>query len=327
MPFVDGSGHAFGVGAAHAVGVLRYGARGLSAGVGVAVGRGALRFGPLGHAAGLATGLSHGTLHGVFAGHAFGLATVHGDYRVNASGHAFGVGAATGHGFIIYHGVGHAQGTSGGTARGGRLLIFTGQAHGLGRMSFDQFIDSPGAAHGFATVSGAGQRIILARGFIFGTSKMTFSYPLPIFGKGTLVGYPVVDRVLPAINSIVGPTKCFRYLDHFQRGDLPIFISTCAGPVTPVRVSFTLFQLRPDGSRIQAGPACRKPVSGVVGEFYATGRAGESGQPGQWIIRWEFQQTFQSAIQVKEMCFQVLDAVAARDPRDVTQRCRKFGWN
>jgi hypothetical protein len=196
-----------------------------------------------------------------------------------------------------------------------------------GTLDFDEFVDSDGHAAGQATVFGLGQRILTARGYVFGTSVLAFSSLLPIFGQGTLVGFAVVDKALPAVNAIVGPTKCFRFLQLLQRGDLPIYISNYAGPVAPVSVTYTLFQIRPDGSRRQVGPAFRQPVQGLVGEFYATGRAGESGQPGQWVIRWEFQRTFQSAPQCKEMCFSVLDAVAARDPRDVTPRCRKYGWN
>lgn len=329
MSLVDGSGHASGVGTAVATAALLFGAGGAAAGTGtLPLAPGSMLLGPGGHAAGAAVGHAGANLVGVLAGLAAGLATVIGDYRVNASGHASGVGVlASAAGTMVHNGSGVAVGIGLATGRGGLVFIATGRSAGDGEASFDAFTDSDGAAHGLATVHGTGFRVLMARGYIFGTSKLVFCYPLPIFGRGTLTGNPVVDRVLPAINAIVGPSKCFRYLQHLQRGDLPIYISNHAGPVSPVRVAFTVFQVRPDGSRKQVGPSCRQPVQGVVGEFYATGRAGESGQPGEWIIRWEYQRTFQSAIQVKEMCFSVLDAVAARDPRDMTPRCRKYGWN
>ena len=246
---------------------------------------------------------------------------------VDGSGTATGVATVTGLASILHVSSGMISGLGTMTGTGGRLLVFTGQTGGEGELVFNTFVDGEGAASGLATVLGDGQRILVAKGFVFGSSALIFSYPLPIFGQSTLVGNPVVDHVLPAVNAICGPPKCFRFLQALQRGDLPIYISNHGGPVAPVRVVYTLFYVRPDGSLMQVGPGCRKPSPGLVGEFYATGRAGEAGQPGEWIIRWEYQRTFQSAVQVKEMCFSVLDAVAARDPRDVTPRCRKYGWN
>jgi hypothetical protein len=115
-------------------------------------------------------------------------------------------------------------------------------------------------------------------------------------------------------------------MEFFQRGDLAIYIRDAAGPVSPVRVVYTLYQKRPNGTRFQVGPS-RLPVKGDVGEYYATGRAGELGQPGDWVIVWEYQESPQFKAQTKEMTFRVLDAVMANDPMDATVRCRKYGWN
>ncbi len=128
-------------------------------------------------------------------------------------------------------------------------------------------------------------------------------------------------------SAICPEPKTFRYLHVFQRGDLPIYVFDSTGPVVPARIVFTLFFVRPNGALKQVGPLHRTPVAGMAGEFYATGRAGESDQPGCWVIRWEFQRTLNDAIQIKEMAFQVLDAALASDPQDITVRCRKFGWN
>lgn len=330
MPIWDGAGQASGAGTlAGGAGSLHIAAGGSApGGSGSTPATPTLFVGPGGVAAGLAGGQADANLVGVLAGLAAGAATVLGDYRPNGSGQASGFGLlADASGQLIHGGTGTAAGTGQATGTAGLVLIVTGIVHGQSELDYDYFVDSDGTTGGVATVTGSGLRIVVAQGRIAGTSLMVFSYPLPIFGQGTLTGMPVVDHVPPPISAIVGPPKCFRYLQHFQRGDLPIYISNHAGPVSPVRVVYTLFQVRPDGSRRQVGPAHRKPVQGVVGEFYATGRAGESGQPGVWVIVWEFQRTFQSAIQCKEMCFQVLDAVLATDPRDVTPRCRKYGWN
>lgn len=128
-------------------------------------------------------------------------------------------------------------------------------------------------------------------------------------------------------SAICPEPKSFRYLHVFQRGDLSIYICNADGPVAPVRVVFTLYFIRPNGSLKRVGPENRTPVSGMAGEYYASGRAGESDQPGCWLIRWEFQHQLCEVIQTKDMYFQVLDAVFAADPRDTTIRCRKYGWN
>jgi hypothetical protein len=128
-------------------------------------------------------------------------------------------------------------------------------------------------------------------------------------------------------SAICPEPKTFRYLHVFQRGDLPIYVFNATGPVVPERIVFTVYFVRPGGALKQVGPPRRTPVAGMEGEFYATGRAGESDQPGCWMIRWEFQRTLSEAVQTKDMYFQVLDAVLANDPRDTTPRCRKYGWN
>lgn len=277
---------------------------------------------------GAAGGQADANLDGVLGGTAAGQATVSGETHPFASGTASGVGLlADAPGALLHGGTGTAAGVATTTGDPGLLLIFTGQTGGVGQLIYDNIIESDGLALGQATVIGTGQRTIVVTGRIFGTSKMVFSAPLPMVGKTVLTGVAVVDKVPLPVNAIVAPPKSFRYLQLLQRGDLPIYISNHAGPVSPVRVVYTMYQVRPDGTKFQVGPKHRTPAKGVVGEYYATGRAGESGQPGNWLIRWEFQRTFQSAIQIKEMCFRVLDAVLANDPMDVTPRVVKYGWN
>jgi hypothetical protein len=120
--------------------------------------------------------------------------------------------------------------------------------------------------------------------------------------------------------------KTFRYMQWYQRDDLSILLCDDNGPVDPVWVRFTLYLVMPSGVRRQIGVAQRTPVHGGVGEFYASGKAGDGGQPGDWVIVWEFRLESQSVNQTTEMEFQVLDAVAANDPLDETVRCRRYGW-
>lgn len=246
---------------------------------------------------------------------------------IDGSGETTGLTTVTGAAALLLGPGGLAAGTSTVTGTAGRYLLFTGQIHGTSVLEADLTTPVAGTAAGSGDATVTGVRIQRASGQIQGTSRLTWSYPYPIHGISSMAGVIEVQCHFPPINAIVAEPKTFRYMQLLQRGDLPVYISNAAGPVTPVRVTYTMYQLRPDGSRKQVGPSGRTPVKGVVGEFYATGRAGELGQPGSWILRWEWQRTYQSVIQYKEMCFQVFDAVLAADSRDVTVRCKKYGWN
>lgn len=148
-----------------------------------------------------------------------------------------------------------------------------------------------------------------------------------VYTATNLYGIPIVDCVPLPVNAIVSSHKTFAFMQFLERGDLPIYISLSSGPVSPYQITFTLFEVRSDHSLRQAGASGRVPAQGVVGEYYVTGRAGDLGQPGRWLIRWEYQHTETSPVQVKEMCFYVQDAVLADSPLDVIIRAQKYGWN
>lgn len=232
---------------------------------------------------------------------------------VDGAGIASGAGAAFGTGAVLTSGAGAATGTA--TLTGGPSLLggMAGSAQGTTTLTGECNPLGAGLAQGTATVTGAGGVLVFAAGQALGASFVQ--------------GQAEVYRIFPAVNAIVSPPKTFRYMQPFQRGDLPIFIATYQGPVSPYRVTYTLFFIRPDSSTVQVGPSGRVPAQGVDGEYYATGRAGEGSQPGRWLIRWEFQQFFHSPVQVKEMCFLVQDAVLSQDPLDTTVRVMKYGWN
>ena len=160
------------------------------------------------------------------------------------------------------------------------------------------------------------------------SAVMVYDLFLPniIYGYGILTCSPVIEHTTP-LRAIVSDAKAFHYMQHLQRGDLPIHFSTATGSYVPATVSYTLYQQRSDGTRKRVGPAKRIPVAGSFGEFYAVGRAGESGQPGQWIIKWEYQQNYSFPVEEKEMAFQVVDAATLNCSLDTTVRVRKYGWN
>lgn len=104
----------------------------------------------------------------------------------------------------------------------------------------------------------------------------------------------------------------FRNGHTFQRGDLPIYITDGVGsPFDPYSVRYTVFY-QPKESRnlAQVGPSDRVPVKADLGEYYATGYAGESGQPGQWYIRWTLQEYFGGPLVTQEFGFSVFDTAS-----------------
>jgi hypothetical protein len=137
----------------------------------------------------------------------------------------------------------------------------------------------------------------------------------------------MTPQVVTPVKAITMGPKVFRWLQLLQRGDLSIFFCDGGGNFSPIAVVYSLYFVRPNGSRQPVGPQHKTPVSGDVGEFYAVGRAGESGQPGNWVIEWKYQRSTVYPVEVVEMPFQVFDAVLTQDPYDVTGRKVKFGWN
>jgi len=327
MTLFDGAGQADGTTVLTAttalLGVL--GGSSIGASGGSAVGSG--NFAGAAVAAGVSGGSAAANVDGVLAGQADGQATVSAETHPYGGGTAVGTGAlATADGAYLAGGAGAAAGAASATATGGILFLSTGIASGKGTLEWDFIQEAGGTVVCSAYVTGSGVRIRNARGFVQGSTLMVWSFPLPMVGKTVMVAHAEVERV-PSLRAIVAPAKCFRYLQLLQRGDCSIFISDARGAVSPAVVTYTLFQQRTDGSRRQVGPAGRTPARGDVGEFYITGRAGESGQPGIWTVQWTFQRDFQGRKETKEQSFQVLDAALAADPRDVTVRIEKYGWN
>jgi hypothetical protein len=198
---------------------------------------------------------------------------------------------------------------------------------GRSTFNWNYFVDASATFTGSASASADASVRVAVKAIARGSSSFLYNTPLIIQGTSSLSVLPVVDRHLPPLRAIILGPKTFRWLQPLQRGDLPVLVCDRHTPMVPFRVTYSLVQIRSDGSRQHVGPRDRVPAAGDVGEFYATGRAGESGQAGQWLIEWKFQRTPDALPEVAEMRFQVLDAVAVGDPRDQLPRKTKFGWS
>lgn len=107
----------------------------------------------------------------------------------------------------------------------------------------------------------------------------------------------------------------FKWGQVFQRGDLPIFIMDGANnPVSPYRVTYTIFFLGSSCLPRQVGPADRVPVQADVGEYYVSGVAGECAQPGEWLVEWKYQEAFDSPIIADRMGFKVFNTAQYLPP-------------
>lgn len=233
-------------------------------------------------------------------------------------------------------------------------LLCSGTTYGTGTLSIPVLLAS-GTVLGVATVTGDATLVLLIRGLIQGVGTLGGHFPDPLVGTSILVGelwqeqmpepvcacrtpQPVTKlkcscggRILVVVEQ--APCGCsgggpYRWNEFFPSGTggLQLFLRNSAGSVMPASVSFTLYWLR-NGVPFQAGPANRVPARGPnVGQFYVTGRVGEFGQPGDWLVRWTYQQNFFSPLQEVESRFTVQDAVASADPRDTTVRILKYGW-
>jgi hypothetical protein len=119
--------------------------------------------------------------------------------------------------------------------------------------------------------------------------------------------------------------KSFRYLQVLYPGDLAIAFSSRNTYSSPYAVTYSMYQIMPNGARVSIS-APRTASKDSTGIYHVVGRAGEAGQPGQWLVRWEYQESFGSTVEAQEETFSVVDAVAAHDPSDVTVRVTKYGW-
>lgn len=224
--------------------------------------------------------------------------------------------------------------TAGGTATGtgtmapvqaGLSQIVSGTTIGTGTLSIP-VLEGAGTITGTATVTGGAFRDIGVGGTTKGLGLLFGHFLDPVIGTSAMVAHLVSEQEPPPVLASVTGIKALRWGVLLERGELTMYLRSPSGPVMPAAVSYTLYQVK-NGSLFQVGPAGRTPAHGSLGEFYVTGRIGEGGQPGDWVVRWAYQRFFYSAISYVEYPFQVQDAVAAKDPRDITVRIEKYGWD
>jgi len=161
---------------------------------------------------------------------------------------------------------------------------------------------------------------------IFGRGQLIWNGPDQARGFGTLAAFMEIIHIpAPACATCTCPKTAFHWMQDFQKGDLGICLTDNFGnPIGPVMVQYTLFWVQKGCVPHQVGCCGRKPVSAGLGKYYITGTAGEGGQPGLWIARWQFQKSFGAPIQERDVCFFVQDAIAAGDK---TFRVCKYGWD
>lgn len=107
----------------------------------------------------------------------------------------------------------------------------------------------------------------------------------------------------------MGANGVFPYGYTFQPGDLALYVTDMSGqPYSPFSVTYTTKYYPKDGScPVQVGSE-KRPVQIDVGSYYATGIAGQCGQPGDWCISWLIQQVENGPLSCQTYCFKVFDS-------------------
>ena len=95
----------------------------------------------------------------------------------------------------------------------------------------------------------------------------------------------------------------------FQADDLTVFFTGPSGATDPYSVTYTMYWTPKNSECPKAvGAIDRIPVRTGIGEYYATGIAGQCGQPGDgWKVVWRFRDTANSPLQEVTQGFVVFD--------------------
>jgi hypothetical protein len=212
-----------------------------------------------------------------------------------------------------------------------RKMIVSGRVEGDGALTLGHQLEAGGTLAGSGSVTGTLRVIKSVSGNVRGSGAVVLSYPEPLVGSGTLTAFMEVTRVPPSPcsspTSPCCPTLEFRWLQAFQKGDLTLSVVDNLGrPVGPVEVSYALFQVLPSCVLVPHGCGGRQPAMASLGVYYATGNAGEGGQPGLWLIRWSYRKSIGGPVIVQDVNFRVVDSILRHIPGDLTQRGCKYGW-
>lgn len=207
------------------------------------------------------------------------------------------------------------------------VFNMTGFVAGSGGIVF-ALQEATGVIAGGSALAGNALVILGAIGYLEGGSVMALSVPEPIVGVANLTAYMEVICVWPPVCQTCTISASFRWGHVFTQGDLDICLTDLNGnPWEPGCINYTLYQVQRGCALKQVGPSGRRPVRTAAGCYYATGTAGECGQPGLWAIVWHYQRTFSDPV-VEQVCyFTVMDAVLCPIFGDTLERACKYGWD
>lgn len=171
---------------------------------------------------------------------------------------------------------------------------------------------------------------IASPAIIRGYGFLAYVGPQQILGTVTIRAYVEVLKV-PRAYCPPRRVKVFRWGYILTRGDLELVVCDSSGnPFAPVVVLFAFYQIVHGGQRMLVGPPNRRPAvdgsEGKPGRYYATGTAGELGQPGEWVVVWRYQRSWWTPTVTFEEHFKVLDEVNSCDPWRMQGRHCKYGW-
>ena len=116
--------------------------------------------------------------------------------------------------------VGATGGTSLASGDYARGMIFSGLFRGQGSLGL-RATDLSGTVTGHAAVTGTVGRVRLLSGRTYGSSRLAFIVPKPIWGQGTLTGFFEVFRVQPPL-SCTPAIRELRLGQLLQQGDLGV---------------------------------------------------------------------------------------------------------
>lgn len=209
------------------------------------------------------------------------------------------------------------------------VFNMSGLSQGSGQAIAATVLESDGVAVGGSLVTGNLVRSVGLQGWTFGGSVAALSVPEPIFGVAVVTAYMEVICVQYPVCQTPPVQKHFRWGHQLGPGDLEICATGKGGnPLGPVCITFTMFQIQRGCQPLQKGPSGRHPAkTSRVGCYYATGTAGECGQPGLWLIRWRYQGSFGGPWVETDCYFYVLDSVLCSVPGDTLDRECKYGWD
>jgi hypothetical protein len=212
-----------------------------------------------------------------------------------------------------------------------QTIILGAQMRGSGTLQDKLLIALSGVLSGAGAISGTISQIYAAHPLpLVGSGGLHDSIPLPLNGFGTLSGFAELVQV-PRPFCPPRHDKVFRFGYILTRGDLELRVCDAAGNTfAPVVVLYAFYQIVAGGQRMLVGPPNRRPATdtsgGKVGRYYATGTAGELGQPGEYVIVWRYQRSWWTPTMTFEEHFKVVDEVTSGDPGALNGRCCKYGW-